>query len=184
MTAHVLYVDDEESNLAVFEAVCGDDFEVLTAASGQAALELMRAQLVSVILTDQRMAGMSGIELLEQVQKEFPDTVRLLVTAYSDLQVAEDAINRGHARRYLRKPWEPESIKAEVRDAITLYNLNQEVHHLHQQLLTNERWAGAAAIAIADEVKSCLDLVHDTLAETKSFAATVSGVACPRETKH
>ena len=174
MPIDVLYVDDEKPNLAVFKGMCGDDFSVLTAASGQAALELMRQQPVSVLLTDQMMPGMTGVELLEKVEKEFPNTVRLLVTAYSDLQAAEDAINRGHARRYLRKPWDPESLKAELRDALSIHDLNQEVYHLHQQLLTNERWAGAAALAIADEVKSCLGLVHDTLSETQMFAETIT----------
>ena len=171
--AKILYVDDEEPNLAVFEAVCGDEFDVITAASGSSALELLRSNTVSVVLTDNRMPGMTGVELLETISQEFPDTIRLLVTAYSDLQSAEDAINRGHARRYLRKPWEPEAIKAEIRDAATLYSLNQEIHALHEQLLTNERWAGAATLAIADEVKSCLGLAHDTLTETRSYAQTV-----------
>ena len=109
MTAHVLFVDDEEPNLVVFEAVCGDDFPVLTASSGAAGLELMREHEIGVVLTDQRMPGMTGIELLEKVETEYPETIRLLITAYSDLQAAEDAINRGHVRRYMRKPWEPEA---------------------------------------------------------------------------
>jgi DNA-binding NtrC family response regulator len=86
MTAHVLFIDDEEPNLVVFEAVCGDDFPVLTASSAAAGLQLMAEHEIGVVLTDQRMPGMTGIELLEKVEVEYPDAIRLLITAYSDLQ--------------------------------------------------------------------------------------------------
>ena len=66
MTAHVLFVDDEEPNLVVFEAVCGDEFPVLTASSAMAGLELMKEHEIGVVLTDQRMPGMTGIEMLDR----------------------------------------------------------------------------------------------------------------------
>ena len=119
---------------------------------------------------------MKGIELLEAVREEWPDTVRLLVTAYSDLRAAEDAINRGHVRRYLRKPWEPELMRAEISDAAALHQLNQEVHRLHHQLLTNEKWAGASGFAIADEIRSCLNFVYDSVAETSAYARVISSM--------
>ncbi|MBW2190236.1 MAG: response regulator [Deltaproteobacteria bacterium] len=80
MTAHVLFVDDEEPNLVVFEAVCGDDFPVLTASSAAAGLQLMEEHEIGVVLTDQRMPGMTGIELLEKVEADYPDAIRLLIT--------------------------------------------------------------------------------------------------------
>jgi response regulator RpfG family c-di-GMP phosphodiesterase len=122
MNPKVLFVDDDESNLLVCEAVCGDDFDVLTAQSGAVALELMRLHEVGVVVSDQRMPSMSGVELLERVRSEFPDTVRVLVTAYSDVHAAIDAINRGRVRRYLKKPWEAEELKAEVADALERYS--------------------------------------------------------------
>ena len=165
MTAHVLFVDDEEPNLVVFEAVCGDDFPVLTAASARAGLDLMQQHEVGVILTDQRMPGMTGIELLEQVQAEHPDAIRLLITAYSDLQAAEDAINRGHVRRYLRKPWEPETLKAELRDAIDLYNLNSKVRELETRLVETERAYSLAVVAqgMAEELRNPIGWIRNNL---------------------
>ncbi len=175
MTAHVLFVDDEEPNLVVFEAVCGDEFPVLTASSGAAGLELMREHEIGVVLTDQRMPGMTGIELLEKVEVEYPDAIRLLITAYSDLQAAEDAINRGHVRRYMRKPWEPETLRAELRDAIDLYTLNTRVKELEQRLLDTERAYSLSVVAtgLAEELRHPVGWIRNnlTVIETSVDAA-------------
>lgn len=179
MTAHVLFVDDEEPNLVVFEAVCGDEFPVLTASSGAAGLELMKEHEIGVVLTDQRMPGMTGIELLEQVESEYPDAIRLLITAYSDLQAAEDAINRGHVRRYMRKPWEPETLRAELRDAIDLYTLNTRVKELEQRLLDTERAYSLTVVAagLAEEMRNPVGWIRNnlTVIET-SVGAAVSAL--------
>lgn len=178
MTAHVLFVDDEEPNLVVFEAVCGDEFPVLTASSGSAALELMKDHEIGVVLTDQRMPGMTGIELLEKVQREYPDAIRLLITAYSDLQAAEDAINRGHVRRYMRKPWEPETLRAELHDAIDLYNLNARVKQLEHRLLETERAYSLSIVAsgLAEEVRNPVGWIRNnlTVIETSVAAAVAA----------
>jgi signal transduction histidine kinase len=176
MTAHVLFVDDEEPNLVVFEAVCGDEFPILTASSGAAGLELLKQHEVGVVLTDQRMPGMTGIELLEKVESDYPDAIRLLITAYSDLQAAEDAINRGHVRRYMRKPWEPEVLRAELRDAIDLYKLNARVRELEQRLVETERAYSFSVVAsgIADELRHPVGWIRNnlTVIETSVSAAT------------
>ena len=176
MTAHVLFVDDEEPNLVVFEAVCGDDFPVLTASSAAAGLELMKEHEVGVVLTDQRMPEMTGIELLEKVQTEYPDAIRLLITAYSDLQAAEDAINRGHVRRYMRKPWEPEVLRAELRDAIDLYNLNTRVKELEQRLLDTERAYSLSVVAtgLADELRNPVGWIRNNLTVIETSVAAAS----------
>ncbi len=178
MTAHVLFVDDEEPNLVVFEAVCGDEFPILTASSGAAGLELLKQHEVGVVLTDQRMPGMTGIELLEKVESEYPDAIRLLITAYSDLQAAEDAINRGHVRRYMRKPWEPEVLRAELRDAIDLYKLNARVRELEQRLVDTERAYSFSVVAsgIADELRHPVGWIRNnlTVIETSVAAATAA----------
>jgi len=130
------------------------------------------------VLTDQRMPGMTGIELLEQVENEYPETIRLLITAYSDLQAAEDAINRGHVRRYMRKPWEPEVLRAELRDAIDLYNLNTRVKELEQRLLETERAYSVSVVAsgLAEELRNPVGWIRNnlTVIETSIGAATAA----------
>jgi len=188
MTAHVLFVDDEEPNLVVFEAVCGDDFPVLTASSAADGLALMKEHEIGVVLTDQRMPGMTGIELLEKVETEYPETIRLLITAYSDLQAAEDAINRGHVRRYMRKPWEPEVLRAELRDAIDLYNLNTRVKQLEGRLLETERAYSLSVVAsgLAEELRNPVGWIRNnlTVIETSvGAAASALGEATPDLTR-
>jgi signal transduction histidine kinase len=165
MSVKVLFVDDEEGNLLVSEAVCGDDFDVLTARSGAVALELMRAYEVGVIVCDQRMPEMSGVELLEKVQAEFPDTVRLLVTAYSDVGAAIDAINRGRVRRYLKKPWEPEELKAEVADALERYQTRRRLRELERRLIQTERVyaLGIVAAGIGHELRNPISWITTNL---------------------
>jgi two-component system, NtrC family, sensor kinase len=165
MSVKVLFVDDDEGNLLVSEAVCGDDFEVLTARSGAVALELMRAYEVGVIVCDQRMPEMSGVELLEKVQAEFPESVRLLVTAYADVGAAIDAINRGRVRRYLKKPWEAEELKAEVADALERYMTRRQLHELERRLVQTERVyaLGIVAAGIGHELRNPISWITTNL---------------------
>jgi len=165
MSVKILFVDDEEGNLLVSEAVCGDDFEVLTARSGAVALELMRAYEVGVIVCDQRMPEMSGVELLEKVQAEFPDSVRLLVTAYADVGAAIDAINRGRVRRYLKKPWEPEELKAELADALERYLTRRQLRELERRLVQTERVyaLGIVAAGIGHELRNPISWITTNL---------------------
>lgn len=189
MSVKVLFVDDDEGNLLVSEAVCGDDFEVLTARSGALALELMRAYEVGVIVCDQRMPEMSGVELLEKVQAEFPDSVRLLVTAYSDVGAAIDAINRGRVRRFLKKPWEPEELKAEIADALERYLTRRQLRELERRLVQTERVyaLGIVAAGIGHELRNPISWIttnlQHSLAELGELSEALKGndtalVAC------
>jgi len=122
----ILYVDDEPQNLYLFRSFFERDYTVITAASGTEALAILAEQEIQVLLADQRMPGINGIQLLETVAKEYPQTVRVLVTGYSDIDVVIDAINRGAVYRYLSKPWDIEEIKATIRNAIEVYELKRK----------------------------------------------------------
>lgn len=181
MSVKVLFVDDEESNLLVYEAVCGDDFDVLTATSGTMALELMRVHEVAVVVSDQRMPQMSGVELLERVHAEFPETVRVLITAYSDAHAAIDAINRGRVRRYLKKPWEPGELKAEVLDGIDRYLTQRRLKELERRLIQTERVyaLGIVAAGIGHELRNPISWIstnlQHSLAELDELGGMVAG---------
>ena len=118
MNETILYVDDDDSNLVVFQAACGREFEVLTANSGVQAMDIMRSQGVALLIADQRMPGMSGVEVLERVRNDYPDVVRILITAYSDFQEATAAINRGQIHRFLKKPWVIDELRANLTEAL------------------------------------------------------------------
>jgi signal transduction histidine kinase len=170
VSAAVLFVDDDEANLVVCEAATSDAFQVLTAPSAQAALELMRQNEVGVLVADQRMPGTTGMELLEQVSVEFPETIRILITAYSDLRAAIDAINRGQVRRYLRKPWEPEELLAELRDALNVYETTRKLHTIERRLRENERVysLGVVAAGIAHELRNPIGWISNNLTLVRS----------------
>jgi DNA-binding NtrC family response regulator len=107
----VLYVDDEVGNLELFRLQFGRDFELRTATSAQDGLEILGRHDVGVVLTDERMPHMSGIELLARVLARWPDVTRIIVSAYSDPQRLLLAINRGHAHDYIVKPWARDDMK-------------------------------------------------------------------------
>ena len=102
----ILFVDDEPENLEVFRLQFGADYPVMTASSGRDALAILERENVGVVLSDERMPGMSGIELLSKLVERWPDTVRVIVSAYGDADRVLRAINLGHAHEYVVKPWD------------------------------------------------------------------------------
>jgi serine/threonine-protein kinase len=103
--ATVLFVDDEENIVTTLRALCKSRFNVLTATSGAQALEIVRHNFVHVIVSDQRMPNMTGVELLRKVRESSPNTVRILLTGYADLAAIIGSINDGEIYRYIYKPW-------------------------------------------------------------------------------
>jgi len=158
MTNTILYIDDDESNLLVLKATCAGELNIITATSGAEGLEILATQEVAVLLVDQRMPGMTGVEVFEIAQEQFPDAVRILITAYTDLTEAIAAINRGHIRRYLRKPWEPEELKAALREAVEIYQTRKKIAELETRMLETERTyaLGVVAAGVAHELRNPL----------------------------
>ncbi|MEI9938656.1 MAG: ATP-binding protein [Pseudomonadota bacterium] len=165
MSAKVLFVDDDESNLIVCRESCGDEFEVLTADCAEAALDILGKHEIGAIIADQRMPGTTGVALLERVRTDYPDTVRLLITAYSDIRAAIDAINCGHVRRYLKKPWLPEELRNEVREALSAYHGKRERDALEIRLREMERVyaLGVVAASIGHELKTPISWITSNL---------------------
>jgi len=165
MTAKILYIDDEPANLIVFEAVCGDEFTVLTAQSGKEGLELLATHDIGVLLTDQRMPGMTGVDVLEAARALKPDTVRVLITAYSDINEAVAAINRSNVERYMRKPWQPEELRMALRDGLATYETRLKVQALERRMVETERVyaLGVVASGIAHELRNPLGVMTPSL---------------------
>ena len=109
-TGGVLLVDDEEFNLKVLRSFLDEAWRVHEATSGAQALEIAADVPLDVIVTDQRMPGMSGVDLLEEFRRRRPDVAGIVLTGYADMQVLESAINRANVFRFLRKPWEPSDV--------------------------------------------------------------------------
>lgn len=123
----ILLVDDEENILRSLKRELLDiPYGLLTASSAAAALELMHTHTVSVIITDQRMPGASGTELLAIVREQYPDTVRILLTAFTDMQDIIDAINKSGIYKFIQKPWKCCELKNSIADAVDHYRLTRD----------------------------------------------------------
>jgi response regulator RpfG family c-di-GMP phosphodiesterase len=117
----LLLVDDEPNVInSLRRLLRREGYRILTANSGTDALELLALHTVQVIISDQRMSGMSGVEFLSKVKDLYPDTVRMSLSGYSDISMVTDAINKGAIWKYITKPWDDEALVREVRAAFRL----------------------------------------------------------------
>lgn len=135
--ARLLFVDDEARIVNLLRMSFRSEYEVFTATAGHEALQIIAARPIDVIVSDQRMPQMLGIELLDEVRKRSPGTMRILLTGYSDLAAIVGSVNQGEVFRFISKPWNQEEIKATIAEAV------QAARETHAQ----------AASAAADSVK-------------------------------
>jgi response regulator RpfG family c-di-GMP phosphodiesterase len=131
----ILYVDDEENNLTSFKATFRIKYNVLTASSAEEALKLMETKPVEIVITDQRMPKMTGVEFLELVIEKFPDPMRILLTGYADMNAVIDAVNKGKIFHYLSKPWNEEELESTINRAFETYQKNQEIKEMNEKLV-------------------------------------------------
>jgi DNA-binding NtrC family response regulator len=113
----LLVVDDEPYILATLAALLSPEFEVLTADSGEAAQRHFANREIDLVLSDQKMPRVSGVQLLEWVRRHHPKSVRLLMTGFAELEEAVEAINRGQVFRYILKPWRPDELLEALHNA-------------------------------------------------------------------
>ncbi len=121
----ILYVDDEPENLHGFKALFRRDYDIFLADSAQKALETMRAADIHVLVTDQRMPEMTGTDLLEAAAREFPDTIRFMLTGYSDYDPLVEAINKGKVQGYFSKPINPSEVSEQIRKGLEILRLKE-----------------------------------------------------------
>ena len=137
---NVLYVDDEENNLISFKASFRRYFSIYTANSVKEAYTVLSNHEIHVLITDQRMPGALGTELLNQSVKDYPDQIRILLTGFVDIEAIKEAVNGGKIYHYLQKPWNDNELKETVDNAYKIYHLKKEQKELNQKLLvTNEQ---------------------------------------------
>ncbi|HET6345766.1 MAG TPA: hybrid sensor histidine kinase/response regulator [Myxococcota bacterium] len=149
--AIVLYVDDERPNRVVFEHSFKDAFAIHCVASAEEALAYLseRAAGVAVLVTDQRMPGMTGNELLETVKERYPTIVRVVITAYNDLDPILRAVNEGLVARYIVKPWRRAELEQVLRWAQEAYTLGRQNSALQLRLMQTERLVTLGSIGAA-----------------------------------
>src|SRR5262245_49336726 len=130
----LLIVDDEPYILPTLAALLKRDFEILTAGSADEAQAILERRPIDIVLTDQRMPRRSGIELLEWVRQHFPNSVRLLMTGFAELDDAIAAINQGHVYHFLMKPCRTEELLQVLRNAADKFRLERDRERLIEEL--------------------------------------------------
>lgn len=131
---NILYVDDEEQNLISMKATFRKDYNVFTAKSGKEGLQVMKNNEIHMVVTDQRMPGMTGVEFLEVVVPEYPDTIRILLTGFSDVEAIIGAINSGRVFRYITKPWDENELRMTFENGRQLFDLQKRNNVLLKEL--------------------------------------------------
>ena len=150
----ILIVDDEPSVLNSLKRTLRKEHDVILSQDGFSAIQVLNEQEIAVIIADQRMPKMNGVTLLEKAMEIQPDTARILVTGYSDIQAVIDAINEGNVYYYIHKPWEPEDVRLIIRQAIDRYNLVQTNRSLVAEIEeTNRRLSDENLLLIQDAEK-------------------------------
>ncbi len=132
---NVLYIDDEVNNLHSFKASFRRIFNVFIAESAEEGKKILDTQNIHVILSDQRMPKMTGIEFFQSIIETHPDPIRILITGYTDINAVIDAINVGQVYKYLSKPWNEEDIKNFVLKAFEVVELRRKNQELTEKLL-------------------------------------------------
>ncbi len=178
----MLVVDDEPDNLDLLYRTFRRDFTVLRAESGIVALEILSSEgEVAVIISDQRMPEMKGTEFLSKTVPQFPDTMRIILTGFTDVEDLVEAINSGQVYKYITKPWDPHELKGVVQRAAETYDLlkqrTEELHRAQAQttLLSMIIEAAAQATHKDDCLKPIADACSKVLGADRCIIQRVEG---------
>jgi PAS domain S-box-containing protein len=129
----ILYVDDEKINLLAFKANFRKFYDVYTAESAAEGREIIEKHQTKIIITDQRMPQMTGVEFFESIIDDHPDTIRILLTGFSDITAVIDSINKGKVYSYVTKPWNQDELNRTIENAIKAYSQRAKLSELQKQ---------------------------------------------------
>ncbi|MFL6631970.1 MAG: EAL domain-containing protein [Massilia sp.] len=170
----VLLVDDEPSIVSSLKRLLrGDGYRILTANSGREGLQLLAEHTVDLIVSDQRMPEMTGVEFLRKVRQLYPDTVRIVLSGYTELQTVTDAVNGGAIYKFLTKPWDDEQLRSHIQEAVAYGAmasenrlLTLEVRTANQKLAAVNRQLESVLARQRSDIEQgeiSLDIVHEAL---------------------
>ena len=168
--ANVLYVDDLQTNLILFQATFERDYNIILADSAAKALEIMKGQEIQVLVTDQRMPDMTGTELLEIVSRDYPEVRRFLLTAFTDFETVVEAVNKGHIHGYINKPLQAEEVRISINNSLEMYYLRKmnnemmiELENANQELTGLDGMKSEIIKVISQEIRNPLNRIMGTL---------------------
>ncbi len=185
----VLYIDDEVSNLNAFKASFRRQFAIYLARSADEGMEILKNIPIEVVIADQIMPNKTGVDFFESILDLYPNPIRILLTAYSDINAVIDSINRGHVYRYITKPWNDYELKLTIENAYHLYHLKEQNNKLDLKYRTIFS-KSTDPIVIFDDKGRIIDYNKATLLllndkeEDLNFSSLNSLIQDKKETKH
>jgi two-component system, sensor histidine kinase and response regulator len=156
MLPTVVCIDDEAHNNEALERLLRKKYQIFTATTPQEGLDLIKKYQPALIISDQRMPQMTGVELLKKSLSDSPESMRILLTGYTDLESVISAINEGQIYRYLTKPWEPNDVLMTIESALDSYNMKQEIKKQNEELKGLDKLKTDFMILVTHELRTPL----------------------------
>ena len=179
----ILYVDDEVSNLQGFESIYFTEYNVLTATSGKQALEMLDDNEVHLIITDQKMPEMTGVEFLNQAFTKHPDPIRIILTGYSDIEVIIQAINSVGIYRYVTKPWDVQEMDMIIKQGLETFTLRRENKRLVEDLRKANEGLEAKVQERTEQVleqKEEIEIKNEKITSSINYAKRIQDAMLPK----
>ncbi|MGB1075408.1 MAG: response regulator [Flavobacteriales bacterium] len=170
---NVLYLDDEELNLTAFRAAFRRVFQVHVTSEPTDAVRILREHPIEVIISDQKMPTLSGVEFFELITPDHPEPVRMLLTGYADIDAVIDAINKGQVYKYISKPWNEAELRRLVEEAADVYHRRREVAQAGQKLIERMDRARLYAHDILNHAEPPKDLASPVVMEIAGLARKI-----------
>jgi len=170
---NILYIDDEPDNLRTFRAGFRWDYNIFTAQSAFEGFDILAENEIHLIISDQRMSGLSGTEFFKRVKKRFPDSIRIILTGYSEMDIIVRAINECGIYKYITKPWEEADMKQTIEKALEVYQLRKDKETLLKKLETANQKLAAENLYFQEEIKNSYDF-ENIITQSPKFKAILS----------
>ena len=171
-TYNILYVDDEENNLNSFRAALRRDYNVFTALSGEEGMEILSKNDIHVVVTDQRMPHMTGVQFLQRIPGD-QDNIRIILTGFTDMESIIEAINTGKIYRYIKKPWDKDELKITIDNAVETVILRRNNKHLIQELQVNNEQLEVKVQQRTREIERQKEIIEMAKAQSDSLLLNI-----------
>jgi class 3 adenylate cyclase len=169
---NVLYVDDEENNLTSFRAALRRHYNIFTALSGEEGIEILSKNDIHVVVTDQRMPNMTGVQFLQHIPGD-QDNIRIILTGFGDVESIIEAINTGMVYRYIRKPWDKDELKITIDNAIETVMLRRNNKQLIHELQVNNEQLEQKVRQRTQEIEKQKEIIETAKAQSDSLLLNI-----------
>jgi len=171
-TYNILYVDDEENNLNSFRAALRRDYNVFTALSGEEGMEILVKNDIHVVVTDQRMPHMTGVQFLQHIPGD-QDNIRIILTGFTDMESIIEAINTGKVYRYIKKPWDKDELKITIDNAVETVILRRSNKKLIYELQVNNEQLEVKVQQRTREIEKQKEIIEAAKAQSDSLLLNI-----------